>query len=771
MKIISKLFLSLFLLLNVIVSKANEGMWLPMLLGDATYKNMVECGIKLTPEQIYNANNSSLKDAIVALGGGFCTGEVISDQGLMLTNHHCGFGTIQANSTTEHDYLTDGFWAMKKADEIPADFGVWFLNEIADVTDKVLKGVTDEMTEDERNAVIGKNMSDIKKKLSEGTGDDFKVQVKSFYYGNLYYSFTYNVFNDVRLVGAPPSSIGKFGGDTDNWMWPRHTGDFTMFRIYANKENKPAEYAEDNVPYSPKHSLPVSIAGIEEGDYAMIMGYPGSTDRYLTSWGVQKAVDLEQPARVKIRRIKLDIMEAEMEKSQKVRIQYASKHASVSNYWKYFLGQSQQLVKNNVVEKKQKVENDFSNWYKSNKLESTYSQALELVKESEKNTEKYTLPGVYFQEAIFGSEVVAFVVRNLSQRSKIYQALASGSEDDIKQAKASLLASAKDYYKDYNAVIDENTLGAVLDLYYNDVSKEFHPEALTNLGEKYKGDFKAFSTKYFSKTPFSSYESFEAWVEKGISKKYLDKDPIFMLQKDFITLYRNNIMIPQSAMESDFKKGMRLYVDGLRKMGMNKASDANSTMRFTYGNVLSYSPANATHYDYITTLEGVMEKEVKTEDKNHEFYVPQRLKDLYESKDFGPYARKSDGKLPVGFLSNNDITGGNSGSPVINAYGELIGTAFDGNWEAMSGDIYFEPNIQRTISVDIRYTLFIIDKYAGAKHLIDEMNLVTERHGQYYPNPGVNGITDEETGSVWLNGKLVSKKEYLDFKNKNKKSL
>jgi hypothetical protein len=771
MKIISKLFLSLFLLLNVIVSKANEGMWLPMLLGDATYKNMVECGIKLTPEQIYSANNSSLKDAIVALGGGFCTGEVISDQGLMLTNHHCGFGTIQANSTTEKDYLTDGFWAMKKADEIPADFGVWFLNEIADVTDKVLKGVTDDMTEDERNAVIGKNMSDIKKKLSEGTEDDFKVQIKSFYYGNLYYSFTYNVFNDVRLVGAPPSSIGKFGGDTDNWMWPRHTGDFTMFRIYANKENKPAEYAEDNVPYSPKHSLPVSIAGIEEGDYAMIMGYPGSTDRYLTSWGVQKAVDVEQPARVKIRRIKLDIMEAEMEKSQKVRIQYASKHASVSNYWKYFLGQSQQLVKNNVVEKKQKVENDFSNWYKSNKLESTYSQALELVKESEKSTEKYTLPGVYFQEAIFGSEVLAFVVRNLSERSKIYQALASDSEDDIKQAKASLLASAKDYYKDYNAVIDENTLGAVLDLYYNDVSKEFHPEALTNLGEKYKGDFKAFSTKYFSKTPFSSYESFEAWVEKGISKKYLDKDPIFMLQKDFITIYRNNIMIPQSAMESDFKKGMRLYVEGLRKMGMNKASDANSTMRFTYGNVLSYSPANATHYDYITTLEGVMEKEVETEDKNHEFYVPQRLKDLYEAKDFGPYARKSDGKLPVGFLSNNDITGGNSGSPVINAYGELIGTAFDGNWEAMSGDIYFEPNIQRTISVDIRYTLFIIDKYAGAKHLIDEMNLITERHGDDYPNPGVNGIIDEETGLIWLNGKLVSNDDYLDFKGKTKPTI
>jgi hypothetical protein len=728
MKIITKLFLSLFLLLNVIVSKANEGMWLPMLLGDATYKNMVECGVRLTPEQIYSANNSSLKDAIVALGGGFCTGEVISDQGLMLTNHHCGFGTIQANSNTEHDYLTDGFWAMKTADELPADFGVWFLNQISDVTDEVLKGVTDKMSEDERNAIIGKNMSAIKKNLAEGRDDDFKVQVKSFYYGNLYYSFTYNVFNDVRLVGAPPSSIGKFGGDTDNWMWPRHTGDFTMFRIYANKENKPSEYAEDNIPYSPKHSLPVSIAGIQEGDYAMIMGYPGSTDRYLTSWGVQKAVDVEQPARVKIRRIKLDIMEAEMQKSQKIRIQYASKHARVSNYWKYFLGQSQQLVKNNVVEKKQKVESDFADWYESNNLESTYSEALKLVSNSEKKTEKYTLPQVYFQEAIFGSEVLAFMVRNLSERSKIYQALSTGSDDEIKHAKATLLASAKDYYKDYNATIDENTLGAVLDLYYNDVPKEFHPSSLTDLGDKCKGDFKAFASKYFSKTPFSSFETFEAWVEKGISTKYLNKDAVFQLQKEFLNMYRNQIMIPQSAMETDFKKGMRLFVGGLQKMGLNKASDANSTMRFTYGNVLSYAPSDATHYDYITTLEGVMEKEVKTDDKNHEFYVPQRLKDLYEFKDFGPYARKSDGKLPVGFLSNNDITGGNSGSPVINAYGELIGTAFDGNWEAMSGDIYFEPNIQRTISVDIRYTLFIIDKYAGAKHLIDEMNVVTQRH-------------------------------------------
>ena len=350
--------------------KADEGMWLPMLLGEATYKNMVECGIRLTPEQIYNANNSSLKDAIVALGGGFCTGEIISDQGLLMTNHHCGFGTIQANSTTEHDYLTDGFWAMTKEQEIPADFGVWFLNNISDVTDKVLEGLEDNMSEQQRDSLIKSNSNALKKSAREGRNkEDFAVQVKSFYYGNLYYMFTYDIFNDVRLVGAPPSSIGKFGGDTDNWMWPRHTGDFTMFRVYADKENNPSSYNEDNQPLKPKHSLPVSIAGVQDGDYAMIMGYPGSTNRFLTSWGVKEAVEIEQPARVKIRRIKLDIMDEQMSKSQKVRIQYASKYARVSNYWKYFIGQSEQLVNNKVADKKQNIESSFTSWYQKNKLE------------------------------------------------------------------------------------------------------------------------------------------------------------------------------------------------------------------------------------------------------------------------------------------------------------------------------------------------------------------------------------------------------------------
>ena len=462
------------------------------------------------------------------------------------------------------------------------------------------------------------------------------------------------------------------------------------------------------------------------------MGYPGSTDRFLTSWGVKQAVDVEQPARVKIRGIKLDIMDQQMSKSQKVRIQYASKYARVSNYWKYFIGQSEQLVKNRVFDKKQKIENSFTSWYKNNELDKTYSESLSLIENALKNSSKYTIPKVYFQEAVVGSELILFMLRNLSPRTPLFKALSSG--EGIKDAKDNFLKVAESFYKDYNATIDENTLAAVLSLYANDVPKEFQPELLISLDDKYKGDFKKVASNYFKKSPFKSYDLFKAWLTSDkLSVKMIEKDLVYQLKNEFLDVYRAKVMTPSSTFDSDYKKGMRLFVDGLQKMGMNKASDANSTMRFTYGNVLSYKPADAVHYDFYTTLEGVMQKEVITEDKNHEFYVPQKIKDLYYAKDFGPYARKEDGKLPVGFLSNNDITGGNSGSPVINAHGELIGTAFDGNWEAMSGDIYFEPNIQRTISVDIRYSLFIIDKYAGAKHLIDEMNIVTDRHVEEKP--------------------------------------
>ena len=725
MKRITKILLAFVIVFSTTIkTKADEGMWLPLLLGGDTYENMKNCGLRLTPEQIYSVNQSSIKDAIVALGGGFCTGEIISKQGLMLTNHHCGFDVIQQNSTTEHDYLTDGFWAMKRDQEIPAGFSVWFLNEMKDVTDLVLGDVTDKMSEDERSNVIRKSIADLKEKASEGKGDEFAVQVKSFYYGNYYYMFTYNIFNDVRLVGAPPSSIGKYGGDTDNWMWPRHTGDFSMFRVYSNKDNEPAAYSEDNIPYQPKHFLPVSTAGVTEGDYAMILGYPGSTDRFLTSLGVKQAVEIEQPARVKVRRMKLDIMEEGMNKDQKVRIQYASKHARVSNYWKYFIGQSEQLVRNKVFDKKLAVENKFSAWAaEDSDRKSKYGNAIELVHQSKNASENFIIPEVYFMEAIYqGPELFSFIFNYFGDRSSMGAAIVSQDEKQIEEAKEEILAEVDDFYKNYNMEIDQKLMAKMLEVYFNDVPSDFHTAELTELAKKNKNDFKKFAEKYYAKSPFTSKEKLSAWLDTKFSKATLEKDVVYQLANSFLQAYIQDVRMAKVSSEADFDLGMRLFVDGLNQMGLNKASDANSTMRVTFGNILPYDAKDGVTFKYFTTMEGVLEKEVNTDDKNHEFYVPKKLKELHENKNYGDYAN-ADGTLPVCFLSNNDITGGNSGSPVINADGELIGTAFDGNWEAMSGDIYFEPNIQRTISVDIRYTLFIIDKYAGAKHLVDEMQI------------------------------------------------
>lgn len=707
--------------------KADEGMWLPLLVERLNHVDMQNCGLQLTAEEIYSVNNSSLKDAIVALGGGFCTGEMVSSQGLMLTNHHCGYRTIQEKSSTENDYLTDGFWAMKKEDELPAGFSVWFLDRMDDVTSEVLKDVTDDMDETTRSKTISAAINAIIEREMEGKDkENYKVQVKSFYYGNEYYMFKYNIFNDVRLVGAPPSSIGKFGGDTDNWMWPRHTGDFTLFRVYANENNEPAAYAETNKPYQPKHHLPVSLEGIKEGDYAMVMGYPGSTDRYLTSFGVEEAVTVEQPERVKIRRAKLDIMEEGMNADQKVRIQYAAKHASTSNYWKYFKGQSQQLVKNKVKAKKERLEQQFLAWANENEeRKAKYANALDLVKESYEKGAKYTLPKVYFQEAVFqGPDVFGYVMSNFAFRSDMQMAITANDDAKIEEAKKQILEYLAEDFKNYNAAIDEKLLGEMLTMFYTNVDKEFHPETLTTLAKKYKGDFKRFASDYFKKSPFKSEQAVKDYLAKFNVKK-LQKDPIYNLINEFINIYIQKISGGQGEINQLQSKGMRLFVDGIRQMNKDKkyAPDANSTMRVTYGNVLSYNPADAVTYHFISTLDGVMQKEVKTENKNHEFYVPEKLKELHEKRDYGQYA-DGNGNLPVGFLSNNDITGGNSGSPVINGKGHLIGTAFDGNWEAMSGDIYFEPDLQRTISVDIRYTLFIIDKYAGASHLINEMTLV-----------------------------------------------
>ncbi|NCP45106.1 MAG: S46 family peptidase, partial [Flavobacteriales bacterium] len=617
-----KIIIILLVFATTFQVKADEGMWLPMLIQRLNYVDMQKCGLQLTAEEIYSVNNSSLKDAVVALGGGFCTGEIISNQGLMLTNHHCGFGAIQENSTTEHDYLTDGFWAMTKEQEIPVDFSVWFLDRMDDVTSIILKDVTKEMTEEERTATIRKAIKELSGKEMEGkTEDNYKVQIKSFYYGNEYYMFKYNIFNDVRMVGAPPSSIGKFGGDTDNWMWPRHTGDFSMFRIYADKDNNPAAYAKDNKPYQPKHHLPVSLEGVSEGDYAMVMGYPGSTDRYLTSFGVKEAVNVDQPARVMIRRTKLDIMDVGMEKDQKVRIQYASKYARTSNYWKYFQGQSHQLVKNKVQDKKEEIEKKFSIWANANEeRKATYGNALQLIEEAYKNTAKYTLPNVYFQEAVFqGPDIFGLVMGNFAFRSKMQAAITANDKQKIEDAKKSILEDLPAIFKDYNAEIDEHLLAEMLHLFYTNLDAEFHPATLTSIAKKYKKDFKKFAADYMSKSPFSSQDKLTVFLNK-FSVKTLQKDPIYNLMNELIDIYIQRIVTPQRAADENMNKGMRLFVDGLKQMNADKiyASDANSTMRVTYGNILSYKPADAVNYNFVTTLEGVMEKEVKTNNKNHE---------------------------------------------------------------------------------------------------------------------------------------------------------
>jgi hypothetical protein len=712
MKKISVLLAGLLLALAPI--KADEGMWLPLFVKRLNYTDMQKQGLQLTAEEIYSVNNSSLKDAIVRLGGGFCTGEIISDQGLMLTNHHCGFGVIQANSTEENNYLDNGFWAMKKSDELPAGFSVSFLVRMEDVSEKVNAVLNEEMSLDDRNKAI-RDISDSLKK--EAIGDShYDADVRSFYNGNEFYLFVYETFDDVRLVGAPPSSIGKFGGDTDNWMWPRHTGDFTLFRVYANKDNQPAAYSEDNVPYKPKHHLPISLKGVNQGDFSMIFGYPGSTDRYLTSAGINYELTTRQPSYVKLRRQVLDIYEDEMGASDKVRLQYASKHASISNYWKYFKGQQAGLKRLKVYDKKKAQEDALAAWIKKDADRSKlYDGVLEGFDEGYKNLDEVNKVLIYLNEAIFRVEAVAYS-RQFSNLKKML------SEDQDAQAEIARLKDGLDaHYKDYSKKIDQRVFAAMIKAYKEDIPEKYQAEDFKSMVAKYKGDYQKMAEKTFAKTIFADKEKTAAFLEKPKAST-IEKDPIYHLMKTVLNHYLETIRPVISKEREGLVRSERLFVKGLREMNSDKnyAPDANSTMRVTYGQIKKYDPRDAVKYDFYTTAQGILEKE---DPKNHEFVVPAKLKTLIQEKDYGQYANDK-GELVVNFISNNDITGGNSGSPMINGKGELIGTAFDGNWEAMSGDIAFEPELQRTIGVDIRYTLFIIDKYAGAGHLIKEMKLV-----------------------------------------------
>ncbi len=700
--------------------KADEGMWLPLLIKRLNYVDMQKEGLKLTAEEIYSANHSSLKDAVIQLGNG-CTGEIISGEGLILTNHHCGFGSIQAHSTVEHDYLTDGFWAMTKEEELPnPGFFVKFLIRMDDVTKTVLRDVEPGMDEEKRAEIIKHAIVELRGLNSDG--GKYDVVIKPFFNGNEYYMFIMQTYNDVRLVGAPPSSIGKFGGDTDNWMWPRHTGDFSMFRVYTAPDGSPAAYSPDNIPMQPKHFLPISLDGVEKGDFAMIMGYPGRTDRYLTSYGVNHNLELVYPTRIAIRRAKLDIYSEDMKADPKVRIQYASKYARVSNYWKNFIGMSKGLKKLKVAEKKKATEDKLSQWIaETPERKALYGNALSDIEAAYKTIDKYTVQKYYYYEAIkYGPEIL-----NASMAYKgLLEELQKENPDQekVKKMTEKLSKKADAFFKDYNLATDKKLYAKMLEMYHGNVVLDQQPQLLIDESNKFKLDFAKMADRMYSNTMFCDKIQLKAFLENPTAEK-IAEDPAYIAMQAFTDNFNKFKKESEKASEQ-LAVGNRLFIDALRKMETDKKfyPDANFTMRLTYGQVNGYDAADAVHYKYYTTIEGIMQKE---DPNNPEFIVPTKLKKLYLTKDYGRYGQ--DNTLRVCFLTNNDITGGNSGSPVINGKGQLIGLAFDGNWEAMSGDIAFEPELQRTISVDIRYVLFIIDKYAGATNLIAEMQLITDK--------------------------------------------
>lgn len=697
--------------------KADEGMWLLPLIEKLNIGKMTELGLKLSAEDIYSLNKACIKDAVVIFGGG-CTGEIVSSQGLLLTNHHCGYGSIQSHSSVEHDYLKDGYWAMTKDQELPnPGLSVTFLVRIEDVTDQVLAGVKPGMSEQERNTAINDTRTAIEKKASEG--NNYKVSVTSFYGGNNFYLLVYERYLDVRFVGAPPSSIGKFGFDTDNWEWPRHTGDFSVFRVYSGPDGKPAPYSKDNIPLKPKYWLPVSIKDLNKGDYAMILGYPGRTQRYATSYEVDELLKITHPNRIKIRGIRQEILMADMQADPKVNIQYASKYSGSSNYWKYSIGQKAGLERLNVKGKKQEIENQFNTWVNADPERKTkYGEALNMIRTAVEGRAEYANAQQYISECYMqGCELLQLSMA----ASVVMNAIKSGDSKQIEEVTSRLKNNLGSFYKDYNAPTDQKVMKAMLKLYRNDIPAKFQPDFYANLvDKKFKGNIDRFVDNIFAKSIFVNEAKFTAFLDKPVLKT-IENDPVYVMSNS-ISRISGDVSKGLSQFDGNLTTGRRLWIAAMREMRPDQTlyPDANFTMRLTYGTIQDYDPKDAVTYKYYTTLQGVVDK---YKPGDYEFDVPQRLIDLNNRKEFGRYASKK-GYMPVCFLTTNDITGGNSGSPVLNGNGELIGLAFDGNWEAMSGDIAYEPELQRTIVVDVRYVLWIMDVYAGAKHLVDEMTIV-----------------------------------------------
>ncbi len=704
-----KLLLAITLFFVAFVTKADEGMWLLKELNRESIARMKELGFTFPINQLYDENKPSLKDAVVIFGGG-CTGVAVSETGLIFTNHHCGYGAIQKLSAVEHDYLKDGFVAKNHADELYADgLAISFLRSMEDVTDRILPQVPSVLSEIQRENVIDSLANELVKQYEN---DPFtSARVVPYYAGNKYYVVLYDVFRDVRLVVAPPSSIGKFGGDTDNWMWPRHTGDFSAFRVYADKNNKPAQHSASNVPYKPKYVVPVSLAGVEDGDYAMTIGYPGRTQRYLSSWGIRQTMESQNKPRIEVRGAKQDIWWDAMTQNDTIRIKYANKFAGSSNYWKNSMGMNEALTNLGVLAEKEELEAFLEMWINNNAAnKAKYGTTLNTLNEAYTQSNEMARYTTYFLETFNnGIELIRFA-------NTILRFDPDGTEED-KQAFINdrLIES----YKNYEPALDRKVLPVMMKLYAERVPEQYHPDIYQTIEEKFGGDYEKYADWLFANTNFISLEKLLS-VLKTANTQDLTQDPAMQLALSTADMgYElSGEMMP---FYENILRAEREFMAALMEMDSSRPfyPDANFTQRLSYGSVKGYKPRDAVWYDYYTTSQGIMEKE---KPGDPEFNVQSYILDEIRKKDFGPYADK-DGTMRVNFLSNNDITGGNSGSPVFNGKAELVGLAFDGNWESLSGDILFEPEMQRTISVDIRYVLYTIDKLMNAPHIVNELKI------------------------------------------------
>jgi hypothetical protein len=703
-------------------SFADEGMWLPLLLGQQVYDEMVKKGLKLTKDQLYNINKPSLKDAIIIFGGG-CTGEIVSAEGLIFTNHHCGYGAVAAASTMEHNYLRDGFYARSKADEIPTTLSVQFLLRIDDVTKEVLdslKGLSGAERVQKQNAVLAA----INKRMSDAS-QSIETRVSPLFKGNQFLAFVYQRYSDIRLVGVPPESVGKFGGDTDNWEWPRHTGDFSVFRVYMSADGKPAKYSEKNVPFKPKWFLPVSLKPLKDGDFAMIYGYPGGTNRYETSFGVALSTEINNPTLVKLRDVRLKYMFEEMKKDPAIKLQLSSSYAGIANYWKFYDGETKQLLKYHVFEQKKTFEQKFIAWAKGKpEYENIFPEWAKTYDE----WRKYAKHRMYMNEGILGSPLIAFA----SSLQQVETALVStkSTPDDLKKAVEAANTARADFLKDENKISDQNILAAVTMMYYHDVPKDQHPIGFYATLKNQYGDlndeatYKKFAADVFSKTMIFDNAKWDAFIKNPDANK-LQEDPAFNFASTFVKNYTTKYAPFFQQFNTQNGELGRLYLKGIMEMDPVKAKkmypDATFTMRVSYGNVKSYQPRDAVFYDYVTTSKGILEKYIPGD---YEFDLPVNQIELLKKKDFGQYMDPARKDLVVCFITTNDITGGNSGSPVMNNKGELIGLAFDGNYEALSHKMQFDKDLNRTICVDIRYVLWCIDKLGSAENIIKELKLM-----------------------------------------------